>query len=141
MAKDSIRNVNWFRKRYERDLGNGHSSPNSLPSCLIFRFSQDDMCLWNLTVRETIMFTGKLRLPQSLPEHEKEARVTELLSMLGIAHVANSMIGKEGRRGISGGERKRVSIGVELITSPDVLFLDEPTSGLGETGGVCRSQP
>lgn len=99
---------------------------------------QDDLCLWNLTVRETITFAAKLRLPQTLPEHEKEDRVTELLSMLGISHVANSILGKEGRRGISGGERKRVSIGVELITSPDVLFLDEPTSGLGEKGEGCN---
>eukprot|EP00904_Undaria_pinnatifida_P003909 jgi/Undpi1/13519/HiC_scaffold_8.g03178.m1 len=91
---------------------------------------QDDMCLWNLTVRETVMFAAKLRLPQSTPETEKDNRVTELVELLGLSHIADSIVGKEGRRGISGGERKRVSIGVELITSPDVLFLDEPTSGL-----------
>ncbi|CAB1099125.1 ABC [Ectocarpus sp. CCAP 1310/34] len=91
---------------------------------------QDDMCLWNLTVRETVMFAAKLRLPQSTPDKEKHERVAELLELLGLSHVADGIIGKEGRRGISGGERKRVSIGVELITSPDVLFLDEPTSGL-----------
>ena len=77
------------------------------------------------------MFAAKLRLPQKTPEKEKEDRVTELLNLLGLSHVADGVIGKEGRRGISGGERKRVSIGVELITSPDVIFLDEPTSGLG----------
>ena len=90
------------------------------------------MCLWNLTVRETVMFAAKLRLPQSTPENVKDERVTELVELLGLSHIADSIIGKEGRRGISGGERKRVSIGVELITSPDVLFLDEPTSGLGK---------
>lgn len=84
---------------------------------------QDDMCLWNLTVRETVMFAAKLRLPQSTPDKEKHERVAELLELLGLSHVADGIIGKEGRRGISGGERKRVSIGVELITSPDVLFL------------------
>lgn len=89
------------------------------------------MCLWNLTVRETVMFAAKLRLPQSTSNDEKEDRVAELLELLGLSHVADGIVGKEGRRGISGGERKRVSIGVELITSPDVLFLDEPTSGLG----------
>ena len=77
------------------------------------------------------MFAAKLRLPQETPDKEKEKRVAELLGLLGLSHVADGIIGKEGRRGISGGERKRVSIGVELITSPDVLFLDEPTSGLG----------
>lgn len=83
------------------------------------------MCLWNLTVRETVTFAAKLRLPQATPDKEKNARVAELLELLGLSHVAESIIGKEGRRGISGGERKRVSIGVELITSPDVLFLGD----------------
>ena len=100
--------------------------------------TQDDMCLWNLTVRETVMFAAKLRLPQSTPETEKDNRVTELVELLGLSHIADSIVGKEGRRGISGGERKRVSIGVELITSPDVLFLDEPTSGLGKFRGRRR---
>eukprot|EP00903_Cladosiphon_okamuranus_P006188 g6085.t1 len=89
---------------------------------------QDDMCLWNLTVRETVTFAAKLRLPQATPDKEKNARVAELLELLGLSHVAESIIGKEGRRGISGGERKRVSIGVELITSPDVLYLDATTA-------------
>ena len=102
------------------------------------------MCLWNLTVRETVMFAAKLRLPQSTPDKVKDERVTELVELLGLSHIADSIIGKEGRRGISGGERKRVSIGVELITRPDVLFLDEPTSGLGKLRvgkGWIRSLP
>ncbi|CAM9153959.1 unnamed protein product [Scytosiphon promiscuus] len=94
---------------------------------------QDDLCLWNLTVMETVMFAAKLRLPQTTPDREKHERVAELLELLGLSHVGDNIIGKEGRRGISGGERKRVSIGVELITSPDVLFLDEPTSGLEDS--------
>lgn len=94
---------------------------------------QDDLCLWNLTVHETVSFAAKLRLPQSMSDEEKDAKVAELLNLLGLSHVADGIIGKEGRRGVSGGERKRVSIGVELITSPDVLFLDEPTSGLDST--------
>ena len=106
--------------------------PSSRP---LQRRQYDDMCLWNLTVRETVMFAAKLRLPQSTPEKVKEERVAELVELLGLSHIADSIIGKEGRRGISGGERKRVSIGVELITSPDVLFLDEPTSGLGKARG------
>lgn len=71
-----------------------------------------------------------------MSDEEKDAKVAELLNLLGLSHVADGIIGKEGRRGVSGGERKRVSIGVELITSPDVLFLDEPTSGLGENNDI-----
>lgn len=114
-----------------RALSLSHSPP-------LARLQQDDMCLFNLTVRETVTFAAKLRLPQTTPEQEKRHRVEELLGLLGLSSVADSVIGKEGKRGISGGERKRVSIAVELITNPDVLFLDEPTSGLGTygSGGV-----
>ncbi|KAG5177382.1 ATP-binding cassette superfamily [Tribonema minus] len=91
---------------------------------------QDDLMLWNLTVRETMLFAAKLRLPQSIPLSEKEECVDDLIEKLGLTDCAHSIIGKESRRGVSGGERKRASIGVELVTAPAVLFLDEPTSGL-----------
>lgn len=94
---------------------------------------QDDLMLWNLTVYETILFAAKLKLPQSLSDAVKHERTMELLKVLGLAEVAHQVIGKEGRRGVSGGERKRASIGVELVTTPSVLFLDEPTSGLDST--------
>lgn len=95
------------------------------------------MCLWNLTVSETVLFAAKLRLPQTTPDREKHERVAELLELLGLSHVADNIIGKEGRRGISGGERKRVSIGVELITSPDVLFLGETLFSGAERMRCC----
>lgn len=91
---------------------------------------QEDLLLDTLTVRETLMFSAQLRLPESVPYTEKLSTVDRTLEILGLSHVANSRIGGGGVRGISGGEKRRVSIGVELVTSPSVLFLDEPTSGL-----------
>lgn len=88
---------------------------------------QEDLLLETLTVRETLLFSANLRLPESVTFVEKEKIVQRTLDSLGLTHVANSRIGGGGVRGISGGEKRRVSIGVELVTSPSVLFLDEPT--------------
>ncbi|KNC99970.1 uncharacterized protein SPPG_05345 [Spizellomyces punctatus DAOM BR117] len=97
---------------------------------LIGYVDQDDCLMETLTVRETLMFSANLRLPESMTRQAKRDRVEEVISLLGLSHVADSKVGGQTRRGISGGERRRVSIGVELVTSPAVLFLDEPTSGL-----------
>ncbi|RKO82728.1 P-loop containing nucleoside triphosphate hydrolase protein, partial [Blyttiomyces helicus] len=91
---------------------------------------QEDVLMETLTVRETLLFSAMLRLPESMTRAEKEARVDEVLTILGLEKVARERVGGRGRRGISGGEKRRVSIGVELVTRPAVLFLDEPTSGL-----------
>ncbi|KAJ3241698.1 hypothetical protein HDU81_011022 [Chytriomyces hyalinus] len=99
-------------------------------SKLVAYVDQDDLLLPSLTVRETLYFSAKLRLPESMGVKEKMGRVDEVLETLGLSHVAHSRVGGFGQRGISGGERRRVSIGVELVTSPGILFLDEPTSGL-----------
>ncbi|CAI7876674.1 unnamed protein product [Closterium sp. NIES-53] len=94
---------------------------------------QDDIMFPSLTVRETLMFAAELRLPQSVRREEKAAKVARLLELLGLAEVAETKIGDEGQRGVSGGERKRVAIGTEIICDPKILFLDEPTSGLDST--------
>eukprot|EP00753_Platysulcus_tardus_P022749 PLAT9965.2.p2 GENE.PLAT9965.2~~PLAT9965.2.p2 ORF type:complete len:560 (+),score=296.57 PLAT9965.2:483-2162(+) len=91
---------------------------------------QDDLLLPSLTVRETIWFSAQLRLPEKLGMDEKERRVDELIERLGLSHRSDALIGNEKARGVSGGERKRTAIGVELVTQPSILFLDEPTSGL-----------
>ncbi|KAJ3067737.1 hypothetical protein HDU98_009056 [Podochytrium sp. JEL0797] len=91
---------------------------------------QSDLLMPHLTVRETLMFSACLRLPESVGYWNKVERVNEVVRMLGLTHIADSKCGGFGMRGISGGERRRVSIGVELVTSPAVLCLDEPTSGL-----------
>ena len=84
----------------------------------------------NLTVRETLTFAALLRLPSSLPNEEKLKRVNSVIQDLGLLKCQDTRIGDGEKRGISGGERKRVSIGMELVTDPNLLFLDEPTSGL-----------
>lgn len=83
-----------------------------------------------LTVHEALLFAARLRLPESVPDTEKRVRVDALITQLGLAHIRDTRIGDGERRGISGGEMRRVSIGLELVARPDVLILDEPTSGL-----------
>lgn len=93
---------------------------------------QEDTMLPTLTVHETIMTSALLRLPRDMSRGAKEQRVHEVEKQLGISSIRDSLIGsEEGKgRGISGGEKRRVGIACELVTSPSILFLDEPTSGL-----------
>ncbi|KAH7133412.1 hypothetical protein B0J13DRAFT_451127 [Dactylonectria estremocensis] len=93
---------------------------------------QEDTMLPTLTVHETILNSALLRLPRDMGRAAKEQRVFEVEKELGIHHIRDSLIGsEEGKgRGISGGEKRRVGIACELVTSPSILFLDEPTSGL-----------
>ncbi|KAJ3318238.1 hypothetical protein HDV06_000741 [Boothiomyces sp. JEL0866] len=91
---------------------------------------QDDILFKQLTVFETLRYSALLRLPRTMSVAEKEARVNSVIAQLGLTGCKNTPIGDELVRGISGGERKRVSIGIELVTNPHILFLDEPTSGL-----------
>ncbi|XP_062243011.1 broad substrate specificity ATP-binding cassette transporter ABCG2d [Platichthys flesus] len=98
--------------------------------CLSGYVVQDDVVMGTLTVRENLRFSAALRLPSSVPQSEKEARVNHLITELGLTKVADSKVGTQMLRGISGGERKRTNIGMELIIDPSVLFLDEPTTGL-----------
>ncbi len=97
---------------------------------------QDDALFPVLTVRETLLYSARLRLPSSVPMKEKEIRVKALMNELGLSHVANTRIGNETIRGVSGGERRRVSIGVDVIHDPAVLILDEPTSGLDSAAAL-----
>ncbi|MCJ1233284.1 hypothetical protein MMC14_001239 [Varicellaria rhodocarpa] len=93
---------------------------------------QDDTMLPTLTVHETILTSALLRLPRDMRISAKEQKVVEVEKQLGIFHIRDQLIGsEEGKgRGISGGEKRRVGIACELVTSPSILFLDEPTSGL-----------
>lgn len=92
--------------------------------------NQDDIMIPTLTVYETVLNSALLRLPNSMPFKIKQAKVLQLLSELKIYHIKDMLIGSDFERGISGGEKRRVAIACELVTSPSILFLDEPTSGL-----------
>ena len=83
-----------------------------------------------LTVQEALTFAARLRMPESVSIAEKEVKVFEVMQQLGLVDIKDTRIGSIERRGISGGEARRVSIGLELVASPDILVLDEPTSGL-----------
>ena len=93
---------------------------------------QEDTMLPTLTVHETIMTSALLRLPRDMNISTKEQRVYEVEKQLGILAIKDQLIGSEegNGRGVSGGEKRRVGIACELVTSPSILFLDEPTSGL-----------
>lgn len=89
----------------------------------------DDHLLPQLTVRETLAFAADLRLHRLKPK-ERSRKVDELITELGLKHCENTLVGSELVKGISGGEKRRVSMGTHLLTDPPVLLLDEPTSGL-----------
>ena len=98
--------------------------------------SQEDVLPGTSTVWEHLVFHAKLRLPRGSTQQEVEARAWEVLAMLGLAKVASSLIGDEFTRGISGGEKRRVSIASELLVHPRVMFLDEPTTGLDSSNAA-----
>ncbi|CAF1236409.1 unnamed protein product [Adineta steineri] len=91
---------------------------------------QDDIISGTLTVRENLLFSANVRLPRSIKIHERMNRVNQVIRDLDLQSCADTLIGTDFIRGISGGERKRTSIGMELVLSPNILFLDEPTTGL-----------
>ena len=90
----------------------------------------DDALLPYLTVREQLRFAAGLRLPAHLSKYEKQQRAESVLLKMGLRDCADNLIGSEMVKGISGGEKRRVTIAVQILTDPRVLFLDEPTSGL-----------
>ena len=91
---------------------------------------QDDIIHRELTVFESLYYSAKLRLPSDTSEQEILFRVNEIIDKLEISKAKNTRIGSPEKKGISGGQRKRVNLAQELITQPSILFLDEPTSGL-----------
>jgi len=91
---------------------------------------QEDIMLRELTVKDILMHSAKMRLPSSWDNERIKEKVLEVVHFLELDHVMNNVIGNEEERGISGGQRKRVNIGMELVADPNILFLDEPTSGL-----------
>ncbi|KAK0952049.1 hypothetical protein LTS01_024999, partial [Friedmanniomyces endolithicus] len=90
---------------------------------------QVDALVDSLTVRETLMFAARLSLPISTSEQERAGAVSRLIDAFGLSAQVDSRIGTSIRSGISGGQKRRVSVACQLVTSPRIIFLDEPTSG------------
>jgi ABC-type multidrug transport system ATPase subunit/pSer/pThr/pTyr-binding forkhead associated (FHA) protein len=91
---------------------------------------QDDIVHPELTVFEAVKYSARFRLPPDYSEEEIDRQVMSTLSALGLDSLAHLQIGKPEKKVLSGGQRKRVNIALELVTDPVILFLDEPTSGL-----------
>jgi ABC-type multidrug transport system ATPase subunit len=94
---------------------------------------QDDLHFATLTVRESIYYSACFRLPEGTSSDFINTRVNELLALMGLSHVENTLVGDATHKGISGGQMKRLSIATEIVSLPELIFLDEPTSGLDST--------
>ena len=90
---------------------------------------QDDILFAHFTPREALEFAAELKVSNLTPE-ERKKKIDDLIDVLGLKNVQDTVIGSALQKTISGGERKRTAIGVELITDPSLILLDEPTSGL-----------
>jgi ATP-binding cassette subfamily G (WHITE) protein 2 len=110
-------------------LINGSRRPKNF-KCVSGYVVQDDLIMGSLSVRENLAFSAALRLPSGTTWSQRRERVDRVIQELGLVSCAGTKVGNEFFRGVSGGERKRTSIGMELIIQPQVLFLDEPTTGL-----------
>ncbi|KAK9385016.1 P-loop containing nucleoside triphosphate hydrolase protein [Lipomyces mesembrius] len=111
-------------------FGGQNPSPYVLKSICSYVTQDDDSLLPALTVRETLQFAAELRLPRHLSKDQMRARVEEVILKMGLKDCADTPIGSDLVKGISGGDKRRVSISVQLLNEPKVLLLDEPTSGL-----------
>ncbi|KAI8902367.1 P-loop containing nucleoside triphosphate hydrolase protein [Globomyces pollinis-pini] len=110
--------------------GRNETDPNRIGSICSFVRQSDDHLLPALTCRETLVFAAKLRLPIEVSESRKIKRAEEVIRLLGLRDCADTIVGNENVKGLSGGERRRLSIGIQMLANPSVLVIDEPTSGL-----------
>uniref|UniRef100_A0A1D1Z0M5 ABC transporter G family member 11 n=1 Tax=Anthurium amnicola TaxID=1678845 RepID=A0A1D1Z0M5_9ARAE len=92
--------------------------------------TQEDILMTTLTVREAVSYAAQLQLPNSMSNSEKRERVEKTIKEMGLQDAMETRIGGQSSRGLSGGQKRRVSICIEILTRPKLLFLDEPTSGL-----------
>ncbi|KAJ3355568.1 ATP-binding cassette sub- G member 1 [Entophlyctis luteolus] len=147
-GKTSLLQVAWFYSLSEVDLATqvlaGEARQGTLTGAILangvdiggnmkkvsgFVF-QDDCILATMTVREAITMSAILRLPAEMSAEDKTEAVNRTIKLLNLEKCAETIIGNSSIKGVSGGERKRTAMAMEMITNPSVIFLDEPTSGL-----------
>ena len=92
--------------------------------------TQEQVLTWTLTVKETVYYSAELQLPKSMPRSKKRERADKTIWEMGLQSSVNTRIGGWGIKGLSGGQKRRVSICLELLAHPELLLLDEPTTGL-----------
>ncbi|KAI3896291.1 hypothetical protein MKW92_023053 [Papaver armeniacum] len=92
--------------------------------------TQDNVLTTTLTVKECVYYSALLQLPNSMTRSEKKERAEPTIRDMGLQDAMNTRIGGWSIRGLSGGQKRRVSLCIEILTRPKLLFLDEPTSGL-----------
>ncbi|CAF5024423.1 unnamed protein product, partial [Rotaria magnacalcarata] len=131
-GKSSLLDVLAHRKDH-RGLS-GHIFVDGSPPPSSFKYMvgyvvQDDIIFETLTVRENLMFSANIRLPRNVSHVERAERVAQIIFDLGLESCADTLIGTDFIRGVSGGERRRACIGMELVLAPKIFFLDEPTTG------------
>ncbi|XP_051113598.1 ABC transporter G family member 28-like [Andrographis paniculata] len=117
-------------------LINGKDEPMRSYKKIIGYVPQDDIVHGNLTVEENLWFSARCRLQADLPKPEKVLVVERVIESLGLQPVRDSLVGTVEQRGISGGQRKRVNVGLEMVMEPSLLILDEPTSGLDSSSSL-----
>ncbi|KAG0209591.1 hypothetical protein BGX28_010206 [Mortierella sp. GBA30] len=136
--------ISMLTSKIPKDVGkiriNGLEEELSHYRKLIGFVPQEDIMMRELTVHDVLLHSAYMRLPSDLTRTEMTEKVLEIIDFLGLNSVMDSVVGDAERRGISGGQRKRVNIGMELVADPSILVLDEPTSGLDSATSfeVCR---
>lgn len=106
---------------------NGQTDINRVRNAYVL---QQDVFQPTLTCIETLRYAAELRLPRSTSAAERETLVNNVILELGLKECANTLVGDSMHKGLSGGEKRRLSIGIQLLANPSLLFLDEPTTGL-----------
>ncbi|KAF8760513.1 hypothetical protein HU200_010137 [Digitaria exilis] len=117
-------------------LINGKMEPIRAYKKIIGFVPQDDVVHGNLTVQENLWFSARCRLSADMSKADKVLVVERVIESLGLQAVRDSLVGTVEQRGISGGQRKRVNVGLEMVMEPSVLILDEPTSGLDSASSL-----
>ncbi|KAE8727674.1 ABC transporter G family member 28 [Hibiscus syriacus] len=122
---------NWTSSRLHHDWYSSNKWEGSIQAYKkIIGFVPQDIVHGNLTVAENLWFSARCRLAADLPKPEKVLVVERVIESLGLQAVRDSLVGTVEKRGISGGQKKRVNVGLEMVMEPSLLILDEPTSGL-----------